>query len=217
MRSALTRKEPITLVTVLLLVGLTTAARAQDFWNPRLTPGRHVTPARAPGEVFWSATVESRYSETEQEAKNDALEKAQAKLISFLRSQDPPVEWTPTLDFVKKMVKAEGYKDMDGNARREFEAKVGPGAMMQALLRLEMTNRDHDEILRKDRDQRIEQRQILWLKVFGVLIGFLGLSAVYVRLDEWTRGYYTGMLRLAAAGGAAAIAAAAGLWFFHLI
>src|SRR5262249_61759272 len=106
MRSALMRKEPITFVGVLLLISLATGARAQEFWNPRLTPGRYGTPARAPSEVYWGDTAESRYCETEQEAKSDALEKAQAKLISFLRSQDPPVEWTPPLDFVKRMVKA---------------------------------------------------------------------------------------------------------------
>ena len=46
----------------------------------------------------------------------------------------------------------------------------------------------------------------------GQTIVLLTAIAGYVRLDEWSKGYYTGALRVAAL--AVVLASAAGMWFF---
>jgi len=49
-------------------------------------------------------------------------------------------------------------------------------------------------------------------KILASLLVLLSAVVGYVRLDEWTKGFYTGWLRLAA--GVFAVVAA-GLWWLH--
>jgi len=215
MSYTLRKREPIVLLSVAALVLLATAARAQEFWKPRTTKGP--APLRGSEEVLWSVAVQGSFKDNEDEARDDALDKAHAQLLAYLQRQSPPVQWTPGIDFVKKLVRDESVTGLEGDVGKEFADRVGPRPMKRVRLRLVLGVREHEEILRRDREFRVEQRQVFLLKVLGAIMGLLALVAMYVRLEDWTKGYYTAMLRLAAASGAAAILAAAGAWLFHLL
>jgi hypothetical protein len=70
---------------------------------------------------------------------------------------------------------------------------------------------DRNEFLRKDRDHRVVQRQIYLGKILAGLVVFLTAVAGYFRLDEATKGYYSGWLRLAALGLVGIVGA--GIWW----
>jgi hypothetical protein len=192
------RREPVLAVSLWMLCWLATGALAQDGLRPRLGAGP--PPAPTEQKVF-SARVEGTWKKTVEEAREDALENARDRLVAYLRAQNPPLEWAPSPAYLQqhKMIKE------DKPTPKEFGDDVG--TMYQARLRVEVTAREFEEMARQDRHYRSEQRQVLLLKVLGGLLALLVAVAGYVRLDEWSKGYYTGWLKLAAA-----VAVAVGLF-----
>jgi hypothetical protein len=144
-------------------------------------------------------TVHGGYQASSSRAMQDALGRAQAELVEQLRSQSPPVEWTPPTDFVSKLVKSSDEKKfddiIDSSALKE---KVGP--MYQFTLNVEVTPDAQREILKNDRAFRGGQRMLVLGKVLAGLVVALAAVAGFIRLDEWTKGYLTNGLRIGAIG-----------------
>jgi hypothetical protein len=156
--------------------------------------------AKPDGKVYW--TVLGRGASVD-DANLEALEEARTKVLVYLRNLNPPVEWTPTRDYIQeKLVKQRE------DSTKVFDAPVG--LMHEVRLRVEVSPKDRAELLREDRHFRTEQRQLLLVQVLGGLLALLMAVAGYVRLDEWSKGYYTGWLRLATASLIGA--AGAGWW-----
>jgi hypothetical protein len=87
----------------------------------------------------------------------------------------------------------------------------------QVRLRVEITQKDFAEITKKteqareDARREIVQHRQLWLaKVLLGVVVFLGSLSGYIRLEDVTKGYYTGWLRLGFVGVLCAVGA--GLW-----
>ncbi|HEV3261836.1 MAG TPA: hypothetical protein VG013_33610 [Gemmataceae bacterium] len=86
-------------------------------------------------------------------------------------------------------------KDRPG--MRLYRVRVKVGVSPQELTEIKKVS--HDEHVR-NRKQRMEQRMLPLAQVLGGLVALLAAVAGYVRLDEWSKGYYRRWLRLGAAG-----------------
>jgi hypothetical protein len=134
-----------------------------------------------------------------------ALKEARGRLNAILRSQEPPIEWTPRESDVRKLLKG------DAEVVKTFPKKVSGYRVTVWRWTFDITDQEWQEILRHDREGRALERMALMGKVLAGLVALLALVACYIRLDEWTRGYYTGRLRLVAGGLLALVGA--GLWW----
>lgn len=156
-----------------------------------------------PVKIIRSWTV-SAMGETAEDAEQAALEKAQDEVILYLRQQNPPVEWTPSLDYIRaRLVKERNEEPID----KPIELA---GMVHKVRLNLEMDNQTASEILNQDRQLHVTQRMTMLAKVLGGILAVLIVLASYLRLEEWSKGYYTRWLRVAAIGCLGAAGAA--LW-----
>jgi hypothetical protein len=175
------------------------SAKAVPATNP--TPPKRIV-EKSPVEPEESWMIVGR-GETIDDAKDDACAKARDELLVFLRNQKPPIEWTPSRDFVRKHL----ARKWDTESSMHLD---DVGEIVQVRLDLEITPADKHMFGEKDRHHRVETR-MTWLgKAFAGFVVLLTAIAGYVRLDEWSKGYFTGALRFAAV--AVLVASAAGMW-----
>lgn len=129
-----------------------------------------------------------------QQSLDEAVALITVELSDYLRNQQPPIEWTPPAGFVENLVKRsvklkeKQLADAPGTKKYRYDGTV------------EVTPALRAEIARHDREFRSQQR-MLWLAL-GVagIVALVSVVAAYVRMDEMTKGYYTGWLRVAAVG-----------------
>ena len=143
-------------------------------------------------------TVTGTFQGSYDEAYRSALEAAPDELVAYLRQQGISLELRPSLQDVKKLV--ERSDEITG-------PDVG-GMTRKVALHLRVAPERVAEMVRLDRVYRTQLRMIQLAKVLAALVAVLAAVAGYCRLDELTKGYYTGWLRLAAlglAGGAVAV------------
>jgi hypothetical protein len=157
------------------------------------------------GEASWSVLGRG---ETSKDAFQDALEEAQARVYAYLRQQQPPIEWMPPREYVREHL----VKEQRPEPPKNFGAPVG--VLRQVLLSVEVTPADYRAITRIDREYRMGQR-LGWLaRVVAGLVALLAAVAGYIRLEEWSKGYYTAWLRVGAVLFLGAVGA--GLWYLSL-
>lgn len=150
-------------------------------------------------------TVESRWMSTRADALQDALREAQAEIVAYLRNQQPPVDWTPPVDYIQLRLVKQPWQEEP----KEFD---GLGTMYRVRLRAEIGPVERSEMLERGRATRSEQRMLLLGKMLLGLVAVLGAVAGFLRLDERTKGFYTGWLKLAAVGFAGAVVVGLLLW-----
>jgi hypothetical protein len=171
-------------------------------------------PGMAP--IFSERVVSSIPYVSEREAEEDALHQARELIERRLAELDPPVHYRPSLNEVKtEFIRADSRTFV---LLRDVDSKEFPEAN---TLREELAKRYRsDEISRlgyvqyqvevtaaQVRDLRMRERLGVSMRMiaavsFAALVGFL-----FLRADEWTKGYLTRWLAFAAmllAGGAAA-------------
>jgi hypothetical protein len=131
---------------------------------------------------------------TPQQSMDEAVALITVELADYLHNQQPPIEWTPPPGFVESLVK-------DSVKLKEKELADAPGTKKYRYDgAIEIKPKLRAEIVRHDREFRSQQRMVwLALGVAGI-VALLGVVAVYIRMDEMTKGYYTGWLRVAAVG-----------------
>lgn len=187
--------------------------------EPRIVQARAEADPRAvdaPNGTNPTWQVRGQWQTSYQDAWQDALTRAQVELVEYLRTNGPPVEWTPTLNFIQERL----VKDKREETKEDNGVKIHRITLdleLSSRARLEITQRDREfraeqkqlalAKAREERDQRVLQRQVWAAKGLAALVVILGAVAGYVRLDEWSKGYYTSWLRLAALGfvGAAGV------------
>ncbi len=171
-------------------------------------------------------------------AQDDALEKARVQLIDFLHEEKLGGNWKPKVNFIRdrlladlrenevigKDVKGELKEFLIGDRIRYVEEirTVGdPGNETEhrrVWIKVAI-NADNWKLIQKEiRQDEDEKRLALMRNRMGFLVKFLtGIVALlgtlcgYLRLDEWSKGYYTKWLRLAAVGCVGAVTVF--LWF----
>jgi len=143
--------------------------------------------------------------ETREEAEADALKNARARVLEYFAEQNIPLKWTPDVPYMRThlMKASEEVKPQ--------ELGPGLGQWRKVQVQVVLDSQDKEDMLREDRMVRMADREFFLGKLLLVLVALLTAVAGYFRLDEATKGYYTGWLRLGAAGlvGAAAM----GLWW----
>jgi hypothetical protein len=147
------------------------------------------------------------WGENKQQAKDYALEKVKDRVEKHLRRQAPGLEWFPPKDYIN-----DHFLKEPAQRRADQDQEVDNVNNVQCWeWTVEVTPQDWEEILRHNRDIRVQRRMGLLGKILAGLLVLLGVAVGYVRLDEWTKGFYTIWLRLAAGGILAA--AGTGLWW----
>lgn len=130
---------------------------------------------------------------TRDDAQQVALDEAYDKLRTHLRD-DLHVRWMPTLHYVR----AHMVKDVKYDGTRELPLL---GTVHEVSLRLDVSPKDEQDFVRRD-------RMLLLGKLLAGLVALMVTVAIYVHLDELSKGFYSGWLRALAAGAVVAIAAA---------
>jgi len=128
---------------------------------------------------------------TPEKAQQAALQDVQTKLLAHFEGQNTPLEWVPPLPYIKDRLVKTSRVD-----QRDFDS--GVGTMYIATLEVRLTPEAQADIARHDREYRAQDRMAWLARVVLALVTLLGAVAGYVRLDELTKGYYTGWLRIAA-------------------
>jgi hypothetical protein len=152
------------------------------------------TPTAAKGGP-WSVTLLA-LGPTQAEARRAVRDKAQQRVASYLFQREPGLRWVPSAEELDRWITVE-----EPSAPKLDNTEWG-GALFKAQLRVEVSDKDVEEILAVDQRERVREgqqlvreRQILSLKVLAGLVALLAAVAGYFRLEELTRGYYTGVLR----------------------
>ncbi len=166
-------------------------------------------PRRAAAEVesgSWLHLEAKGWGVDEKQSRDGVARKVRAQIDDYLQEQAPGLEWLPSRKFVREHL-------VKGPPRRlEGEDTTIDGTPMKCWeWTVEVNAQDWRAILHQDREIRAERRMILLGKILAGLVALLAVIAAYIRLDDGTRGYYTGRLRLAA--GAVLALVGAGLWW----
>ena len=160
------------------------------------------------------------WGQNQEEAEQDALRRAVGKVKDYLARERPPVRWTPTPDYIHDHLQtgpAQRHKDLD----QDLPAPGGPIHVECWTIPVAITPAGREEIARLDAALRAAEREreradvsrgrmlILGRVLLAVVAGLLALLA-YIRLDDWTKGYYSRTLAIGALGLLAAVGV--GLW-----
>ncbi len=174
-------------------------------------------------EKTWIIQSDKKISK--EDALVDALREAQFKVREFLLEQNPPVTWIPEISFIRReLVKdfdvpknGEIFKNIEPeicqfsiNGHRAIEEtwkKVDPDIteFHRVSLNVTITPEGWGKILEEQRNDLLrlrnsvmKDRMLFLLKIMVGMVALLATVAGYIRLDEWSKGYYTNWLRLAA-------------------
>jgi hypothetical protein len=178
----MSRTTALSLLAVCLLVG---GLRGEETATGHLNGG------------VWSDT-ESGSAPTAADARQLALAKARLKLIAYLHKREPALRWLPSDDDL------DHWSMIRTDVPRLVEGKY------EVTARATVTEEDFQKILARDRQERLGERHLLAAKLLVALVLLLAVGAGYFRLEEMTRGYYTGTLRVLALAGIALVGV--GLW-----
>jgi hypothetical protein len=118
-----------------------------------------------------------------------AWEDAMAKARNLM-THDLHLARVPSEEFIRRHV-LKDWKTVEGPS-------VEGTSTMRVKLDLELTRETWRELAQAEREVRSQHRMDALARLVAVVTAVLGAVAGYVRLDEWTKGYYTGRLRLAA-------------------
>jgi hypothetical protein len=189
----------LVLLGACLLFGLAEDCRAQG----RRGPASAVSSGRAVRDEL-SFTVEG-LGVDEAFARKEAATKARDRIIEYLRRQDPPITWTPSIDYIQQRFMRDPQrlpeKDVPSVSKvGKLPAKCWSWTVTVGARELQEIDRlQQEEAVRRYNDQRAGViRERLELLTRGLAIIVVGLLAVmaYIRLDDWTKGYYSRRLAL---------------------
>jgi len=171
-------------------------------------------------------------------ALENALEKAKDQFVGFLHDQKLGSHWEPGVPFIREHMLADlredelTNKDPRGELKdflvadryrafeetRTVEEKGKETECRRVWIKLAI-NSDNWKLIQKEvrqaeednRLQLMRTRMVFLVKLLAGLVALLATICGYLRLDEWSKGYYTKWLRLAAVGCVGAVTVF--LWF----
>jgi hypothetical protein len=162
-------------------------------------------PGAAPAVVRERVASAIPYA-TEAEAEEDALAQARDLVELRLAALDPPVRYKPSVGEVKvEYVRKDSrtVRPPDAEERATF-AGYFPEGVSEKLVYVEY---DVEVTADQVRELRSQERVSGGMRVLGVLVAVALAGFLFLRADEWTKGYLTRWLAFAAvllAGGVAA-------------
>jgi hypothetical protein len=206
------RSLSLTLAAAALLASpaLSSAGGVRFFASPRAPEPRRAPPEATqpdPVKIWAPAKAIVGTGDTPRDALNNALAEARDALADHLKRHYPDIDWQPTVDDLERMKIAtllgEPVEKNSDFVKRYYEASVAVLLTDQNLLQM----REHCRL------KRVAQRHHLAMLILAGALVVLLVLAGYLRLEEMTHGFYTGLLRL---GAVALLAlAGAGLWLLQ--
>ena len=179
---------------ILLVAGARAATEGAAVPKPRVSAGGD------PKYPSWTITA---WGKTVQDGEEVALDRAREEVEDYLARQNPPVHWKPSRHWIdKNLVKTKPHQE----SKRFDDPLLGDG--VNVTLTLEVGPKQYREILENDREERVQQRELLLARILAGVVALLVAVVGYLRLDEATKGYYTLWLRLGALGLVGGVAAA---------
>ena len=167
------------------------SARSSRSASSRASSGIIVREARRP-PARWRAEVLGDFQTSTEAARLDALSKAAHELTAFLSDQYPSLRFRPSPEFLAS-------QQMVDNPPFE-EAVVEQFQDAPTLYRQKVTVELRDEHLRRifeeDRRERSHDRLLVAARFLGAIMIGLGVLVAYLRLDDWTKGYFSTILIL---------------------
>ena len=179
--------RPTTAVSLLAIYLLVSGVRAEDGTASPLSETR--------GSAWLG--VGTGHGVTRETAEQKALADARDKVAAYLRQREPSLRWVPSVEDLRR------WNMIERTIQREKTTPSRVGPVFSVDVHVAVSNRTFQEILRRD-------RQLLAAKLLAALVALLAVAAGYFRLEELTRGYYTGTLRVLSLVGIVLIGA--GLW-----
>jgi hypothetical protein len=155
--------------------------------------GPHASPQTHP---VWVLEAKKPLSRTD--AVEAVLVAAQQQVGDYLRSQDPPVDWTPPLRYVQERLIKKPWEEWTEKFVDPGDPRPEEHDFYHVRVEVEVTPEDRADMLRLARQELVQHRLAQLGKVFLALVVLLATVAGYLRLEEKTKGFYTGWLRLAA-------------------
>jgi len=150
-----------------------------------------------------STTVEG-HGETKAGAEQEAFERARDWVVTLLRERRPDIERLP---------EAEALRNLDVSTKHEEYQSNTLGTLHRVTLRVEVGEADLQKLLQLDQQERVRQRQLWTGKALLLFVALLAVLALFFRLEEATRGYYSGPLKAGLFLALSAVAAGAfALW-----
>lgn len=135
--------------------------------------------------------VEGRWQSTEKDAWSSAEAQAQAELTDHFREQGIIFHTPATMPELRPLL-AKQWKYTP-------ESKIFPdgvGMMHRIVLEVPVTPEIRNYLLQRERDARVQERMIWLGKITAGLIVLLVAATGYLRLDDYTKGYFTTWLLL---------------------
>jgi hypothetical protein len=143
------------------------------------------------------------YGVTDELAEQSALEQAHVWIAKNL-----PLGWSPAPEYLR----AKGMVRFGQRTTRDFdEPRAGVEVVKVVRATLLITRPQLEEMQDRARQEVRQHRQAVLFRVLAGLVVLLLVLGGYLRLEEATRGYYTGLLRITAAS--LLLLVAAGLWY----
>ncbi len=167
----------------------------------KLPPGPKTAPRS--GSLMHQRVVSTVPYATQAEAEEDVLELARELVEKRLAELDPPVRYKLSGNEVRTEFLRKDSRDVrePDAAEKETLAQYGvTGKLEYVAYDVEVTA---DQV----RELRAQERVAGGLRILGMLVAAALAGFLFLRADEWTRGYLTSWLALGAvalAGGAAA-------------
>jgi hypothetical protein len=164
--------------------------RFHPFGRPGVAPPRPIIEKEFDG-----------YDDTDEGAEQAALRDVQEWVAKDLRlGWAPPAEYLRAKGMVRvgEPTTAENLKDLSRTVKRVH-------------VTLLITRPQLEEMQDRGRQEVRQHRQAVLFRVLAGLVVLLLVLGGYLRLEEATRGYYTGLLRITAAS--LLLLVAAGLWY----
>jgi hypothetical protein len=183
------------------------SAHAEPKKTPRAGTARPSAPAVTTVRESWDVYGVAPNSD---DAKKIALDEARDKVVEYLAKLNPPMQWRPDAEYLQqnKMV------TFSEPAEQEVGVEIG----QKVSAKVEITSKTFADMQDQDRKYRADlrklvsrDRQTLLGKILAGFVASLAAVAVYLRLDEATKGYYSLWLRLGSVALVATIGAGAWL------
>jgi hypothetical protein len=191
------------LLVLLLLFLAFFGFRTRTEWKAiqvRATTAAHTAiQAQAPFDRDEKKKVDSKnptwnvvkFGKTTEDAEQLAIEEAYQDLCAYVDRELPNPKWTPSYDYFRRHLMKSKQAEEALLPDDKGNVKV---VAQQVSVTAELSPQSQKDLLHRG-------RMLLMLKILGAVIINLIAIAGYIRIDELTKGYYTGWLRLAAVAG----------------
>lgn len=135
--------------------------------------------------------VEGRWHSTENDAWQSAERETHVVLTDYFREEGMVFHKPATMQDLRPLL-AKQWKFTP-------ESKIFPdgvGMMHRIVLEVPVTPEVRKFLIERERDARVQERMFGLGKLLAILVVVLTAATGYLRLDEWTKGYFTTYLVL---------------------